>query len=74
MISCASNTRSKKSYSSLALLAQGINKLAVKYKHNVAMINLRASCKHSYLLIHILKLNLIKDRQPSKAGILYFSK
>ena len=56
------------------LLAQDIIIPVVKYKHNIAMINLRAWCKHSYLLIHILKLNPLKDRQPSKAGILYLYK
>ena len=54
------------------LLAQDIIILVVKYKHNIALINLRVWCKRSYLLIHILKLNPINDRQPSKAGILYF--
>ena len=53
------------------LLAQDIIILVVKYKHNIALIILRSWCKHSYLLIHILKLNPIKDREPSKAGILY---
>ena len=48
------------------LLAQDIILLVVKYKHNIAMIKLRAWCKHSYLLIHILKLNPIKTGNLAK--------
>ena len=41
------------------LLAQDIIILVVKYQPNMARINLRSWDKHSYLLIHILKLNSI---------------
>ena len=66
LIPCASNARELYDFLLLVLLAQDIIILAVKYKHNVAMIILRASCKHSYLLIHILKLNLIKTGNLAK--------